>query len=481
MSFFRTLARLVLGGAFLVHSAFAADYEVTQAGDSGSNTLRAAIAAANDHPGVDRVLIRVAGPILLNSGIPVTDPVEIVGTHPAAASEIVQAAAERIFDLLGDRNAPRAMSVSLRRLHLRNGRADAGDGGAIHASAVRLRVESCRFSGNEATHDGGAIYTDDVDATILDSVFEGNDAGDSGGAVMVSASDLVVERSRFTGNHADVGGGLAGGGTTSRLDIKDSLIQDNTALHGGGGVRFSAERLRVYRSAVVGNTAEFSDGGGIWLAGPVDGDASVVENSTITANAAPSESAGGSGIYVADGKLALRNSTVVANATGPAGDTFTSGGGVFVGGSESRLDVGSTIIAGNTQGPSATPRDLVRDLDPLVTPPSIVSVRRSLVQAMPDVGAVNGVDAENLWQADPMLEPLRDNGGPTPTMALKLGSPACERGENAASLATDQRGAGFSRGYGAVDIGAYEYRGDTIFYGDFELHDPQEFGCARRP
>ncbi len=59
--------------------------------------------------------------------------------------------------------------------------------------------------------------------------------------------------------------------------------------------------------------------------------------------------------------------------------------------------------------------------------------------------------------ADPMLEPLADNGGFTMTHALSAGSPAIDAGDNAAGLHTDQRGQGFPRVNGAqADIGAYE-------------------------
>ena len=61
--------------------------------------------------------------------------------------------------------------------------------------------------------------------------------------------------------------------------------------------------------------------------------------------------------------------------------------------------------------------------------------------------------------ADPLLGPLADNGGPTDTHALLSGSPAIDAGDNGAAtgLATDQRGSGFDRiRFGTVDIGAFE-------------------------
>ncbi len=480
MSFISFLARFGLGGLLCVRAAGAVDYDVTQPGDSGAGSLREAIAAANARPGADRVLIRTQDPITLTTTtIDIGDTVEILGMKSGEPNAITASTTIQLLTAAGDPNYPRDRHVSLRNLHLHG--AFGMTGGAIGASQIQLRVENCSFSDNKTAGSGGAIHADDSLVEIVDSQFYANVADDIGGAVAAVESQVSIVRGRFIGNRADWGGSIGATGLSMRLNVVDSLIGTGEALHSGGGVMFSGERLHMQRSSVIDNIARSSDGGGLHFSGPVDGEASIIENSTFNANSALFESARGGGIHIGHGHLLLRNSTIAVNRTGPAGDAFTSGGGVFLGGSESRLDISSTIIAGNSQGMSATPRDLVRDLDPFVQPPSIVSMRRSLVQAPIDAGTLNGLGSDNLLQVDPMLEPLRYNGGLTPTMAIQIGSPACERGENAADLTSDQRGAGFARGYGAVDIGAYEYRGDTIFYGDFDEHDPAEWGCARRP
>lgn len=56
-----------------------------------------------------------------------------------------------------------------------------------------------------------------------------------------------------------------------------------------------------------------------------------------------------------------------------------------------------------------------------------------------------------------MLGPLANNGGPTQTMALLVGSAAIGTADNAAAPATDQRGATRQDVAGeAIDIGAFE-------------------------
>jgi CSLREA domain-containing protein len=75
---------------------------------------------------------------------------------------------------------------------------------------------------------------------------------------------------------------------------------------------------------------------------------------------------------------------------------------------------------------------------------------------------ITGVTAHNIYGQDPLLGPLADNGGPTPTHALLPGSPAIDHGSSD-GLATDQRGQ--PRGFNfpayldaadGTDIGAYE-------------------------
>ncbi len=75
---------------------------------------------------------------------------------------------------------------------------------------------------------------------------------------------------------------------------------------------------------------------------------------------------------------------------------------------------------------------------------------------------ITGVTTHNIYGKDPLLGPLADNGGPTPTHALLPGSPAIDHGSSG-GLATDQRGlprifnfpAYFDAADGS-DIGTYE-------------------------
>ena len=73
----------------------------------------------------------------------------------------------------------------------------------------------------------------------------------------------------------------------------------------------------------------------------------------------------------------------------------------------------------------------------------------------------------NLIGQDLFLGALQDNGGPTPTVQPRLGSPLIDAGSDAATaatLTTDQRGGGFARSRGAaIDVGAFEVQGPQVF------------------
>jgi hypothetical protein len=80
-------------------------------------------------------------------------------------------------------------------------------------------------------------------------------------------------------------------------------------------------------------------------------------------------------------------------------------------------------------------------------------------------GFTDGANGDQVGTAaspiDARLGPLANNGGPTMTHALRSGSPAIDRGDNAVAPAADQRGVGRPRdgdgnGSRVVDIGAFE-------------------------
>ena len=172
--------------------------------------------------------------------------------------------------------------------------------------------------------------------------------------------------------------------------------------------------------------------------------ASVIVNSTISGNRATDRIGG---LYAYE-QLALSNSTIAFNT---AASGLVSAVGVYA---YNGLAINSTILPNNTWAGN--------EFD---------------LSAFPATGANNLIMGSDdsppgTLTADPQLQPLAANGGPTLTHAILATSPPADAGNNVAGLATDQRGVGFVRLYGAhVDIGAFELQPvlpDEIFRNGFE-------------
>lgn len=153
---------------------------------------------------------------------------------------------------------------------------------------------------------------------------------------------------------------------------------------------------------------------------------------------------GGGGIYNG-GTLTVTHSTFSGNSA-----ISNPGGGIF---NDGTLNLTNTILANNTVGP------VENDCEPGTLNASGVNlVKDGLCGSSFPAGT------------DPNLGPLADNGGPTQTFALLLGSPAIDAVPDTSCPppATDQRGVtrpqdGNGDGSAFCDIGAYELQAMVSF------------------
>src|SRR5207253_8446367 len=94
------------------------------------------------------------------------------------------------------------------------------------------------------------------------------------------------------------------------------------------------------------------------------------------------------------------------------------------------------------------------DIDTFINPVD-ASSSNNLIGTGGSGGLTDGANGNQVGVADPKLGPLADNGGPTQTHALLVGSPAIDKGNNAkvpGFSSHDQRGAPFLRVFsGTVD------------------------------
>jgi CSLREA domain-containing protein len=219
------------------------------------------------------------------------------------------------------------------------------------------------------------------------------------------------------------------------LALNDLTIADGLAQSGGGIINFG--RLRMTRCTLRNNTATFMGGGLNSGGGGSSGQQVTLTNCTFANNR--TQFSGGALANDASSTMSLTNVTVSGNVT-----TYAGGfGGLELGGTVTAVN---TIVAGNSRTSDNSPADINGSFD--------ASSHHNLIgHAGSSGGLSNGVN-NNIVGANPLLNALAFNGGPTQTMALSPGSPALHAAALGV-LSEDQRGISRPQGAGA-DIGAYE-------------------------
>jgi Right handed beta helix region len=314
--------------------------------------------------------------------------------------------------------------------------------------------------------------------TIIGGYSNKNDAdGDGGGIVVGDLGDapVTILRSRIIHNRAPWAGGNGGGiDTDSSRELKliDSDVSNNDSGGSGGGIEASPDgQLLIQRTTVSHNKA--AQAGGVMVFGPP---VRIVDSTVSNNLAAASETVegDGGGIYVDNkGRLNLTNSTVANNGA------YTSGGGIFADAGGHAAISFSTIVRNraDSDGKFGGTTGGVHLRTTGVAVPATARVANSIVALNVETGGVGadcggigflgtGInlisttnqgtcsDAAPIVSANPLLGPLRDNGGPTQTVALLAGSPAIGAAGAGKTPAADQRGVKRTD----PDLGAYERR-----------------------
>jgi fibronectin-binding autotransporter adhesin len=328
-----------------------------------------------------------------------------------------------------------------------NGAEPAGpaDGGGLYSLGnVTVSNSTFHLAGATGGNGGNTFGT-----TCLGAHNAGDGGGARGGAIFADGGSLIVNSATFANNFAAGGNGGNGGQTNGGL---------NCGMHGVGGL--------AYGGALTNNNAATVN----------------IKHGTISLNNAK---AGNSGVNQGGANKPAR----------PAAEG--AGGGIRVGPANVTLE--NTIVAGNTAANGAG------DIAGAPTPGpnvdgTIISNGHNLLGVATDAGGFGGTGDK--IGANPMLAALANNGGPTQTMALSVGSAAIDAGV-AAGATLDQRGLPRTVDQPGVpnavtsdgtDIGAFESqslcrlccpnnisvpndtgkRGAVVRY-----EDPSETGCGR--
>jgi subtilisin-like proprotein convertase family protein len=291
----------------------------------------------------------------------------------------------------------------------------AGDGGAIFNRGI-LTSTTNAILGNTTTNAGGGIYNDTSGQIILvgnrlqnnTSVFEGGGLFNSGTA--------YVDRMSMAGNKSDSAGGGVHNTSSGKITISSSTIVTNTSTGSAGGGINNAGTLTLTQSALVYNVAS-TEGGGLNNTASAQ-----LTNVTISDNAATS----GGGIQNS-GTLSLQFSTISENSApslSNAGGSVTSGKSILAQGVGSACAGAITSLGYNIDRGSSCSLSGTQDLS----------------------------------NTDPLLGPLQNNGGNTPTRAIDFSSPAVDSAGTCPPPTTDQRSVARPKG-NACDRGAYEVVG----------------------
>jgi hypothetical protein len=369
---------------------------VTNLLDTGPGSLRQAIFDTPPGGTVD-FQSGLTGTIILNSNELVIDKNLTISGLGAAVMTVSGNNATRVFHVVGP------VTVSISGLTIADGLVSSTSGGGIFNGAT-LTVTDCIISGNTATGSGGF----------------GGGVGNIG--------TLTISRSTVSGNTAmGAGGGIVNFFGT--MTITDSVVSGNTTPGNGGGINNNNGTMVITGSTVSGNSATDPStgiGGGI-----INFAALAVKDCTLADNDA---TAFGGGIANGGPGLTVTSSTITGNVAGFGGGGIDAGPGPAI---------SNTILGGNA-GPSAPD---VRG--------TLASQGHNLIGN--GSGGSGFADTDLVGTAahpiDPLLGPLQDNGGPTPTMALLSGSPALNAGDPTQLNVADQRGVMRS---GGVNIGAYQ-------------------------
>jgi uncharacterized repeat protein (TIGR01451 family)/CSLREA domain-containing protein len=350
------------------------------------------------------------------------------------------------------------VTLSLDGLTISDGAAESDVGGGILNRGL-LMVDDVVFANNVAGS-GGAIYNTGV-VTARASIFQGNSASAHGGSITNVGGGHVTLADNLIRNSA---AGVLGGAiyNTGIITLTNSVVRDNRASF-GAGLQSPAGGVILVDTTVSGNNAT-QDAGGIQSAGALQLDGSSIDrnvaggsaggiensgtlsvvNSTISGNSAAVNGGGITNL----GALRLNNATIASNVADSNADGSGNGGGVFnnIGGT---FVFTNTLLAGNTDRSGQAP-----DCGGMLT-----SRGSNLIRSV--AGCTISAGTGDIMGANPLLGPLADNGGSTPTHALLVGSPAIDVGSQAACEIRDQRGVARPRDGDGVgppicDIGAYE-------------------------
>jgi hypothetical protein len=475
----RVLTACMLLLCAMVIPARADTITVTNTNDSGPGSLRQALADANDGDTIDfdsalngQTMTLTTTELAINRNITVSGPGPQLLEVSALGTQFV-----RVFHVIPGH------AVTIEGITISNGGVR---GGGLYNDRATLTISNCIVRDNEGDA-GGGIYNDGANGkaalTIVNSSFRTNlSTGGFGGGICNNGSNgsatleiidsfLIHNFAPFFPPHVP---GLGGGiyNDSGVVTITNTTISQNLAGEAAGGI-LNFGTLTINNVTIGGNMAGDPaipgqrEGGGIENFGTLTITNSTVSNNTAAGSDFKGRGVGG-GIATYDGTVTITNSTLSGNiANGGAGQPGL-GGGIINGGLEPLL-VSNSTLSGN----SADDGGAIWNNGTLEIGNTILNTGKTGSNLFNDSGTVTShgynlsdddgggflTGPGDQINTDPVLGPLQDNGGPTFTHELLLGSPAMNAGDPNFTPPPfyDQRGAPFVRVFnGRIDTGSFE-------------------------
>lgn len=241
-------------------------------------------------------------------------------------------------------------------------------GGGAYVNSGDFYIRDGSLSYNFGTGGGGGAYvlrgTVDISGGSVSYNYTSETNQNAyGGGIWANGSGtseeitISVKSTTFIENTArGLGGGIYALGTNTVVTVdkndvegaRDALFEGNTA-NNGGGIYAQAKSVTIGNATFSGNKANKtnnSDGGGIFVQGPVTLNA----NTTLIKNIANRR---GGAVYVNNGLFTMNDGVTIGGSEENANKTLstnndTGGGGIYVTGNQSQVDVLGGEISYNT-------------------------------------------------------------------------------------------------------------------------------------
>ena len=221
---------------------------------TGDCTLRAAIQEANAQPGLNKIIIPEGTYRLTLGGVgedegasgdlDITDDVIIIGTN-SFPTVIDGDGIDRVMHILGA-SEDSVVNVTLEKITIRNGAADAGDGGSILNAGGNLEVIHTTIADNHARRGGGIFNQAPNTMSVRNSAILDNTA-EKGAAIYDEGIGLSIANTTISGNVATSEGSINSRGLN--LMITNSTIYANT----GGGISLADDGEAKLQNTIFAN------------------------------------------------------------------------------------------------------------------------------------------------------------------------------------------------------------------------------------